>query len=190
MKQAAATPSSAIAFSTLNNCCVRSLDLTPTHCTPVNKRVTPIAVALSWPAMRGDISVPSSPRAIAVAAVAPHVEIQSVQPMTNAGYSPSARRAKMYWPPDFGIMTASSAIVIAPNRAYTPPAIHAPMNHADCGSAAATSPGDRSIPTPIVFPTIMASPKATPRTLSRLEPLCAVPAVCSGDSMAEVTIYP
>src|ERR1019366_6483843 len=71
---------------------------------------------------------------------------------------------------------------MAPSSAYTPPATHAPMNHAGWGRAAATSPTDRRIPEPMVLPTMMARPKATPRTFRRREEF--------GVGMrAELTIY-
>ena len=182
MKHAAATASSATSFIRLSSCCVRSPERTPTHWMAVKPRTTEIAVTFSRPASDGTSWPVSSPSAIPVAAMAPHDDTQSVQPTTNAGYSPSARRANTYCPPDFGIITASSAIVIAPSSAYTPPASHAPMNQTGCGSAAATSPGVRRIPTPMVLPTMIASPKATPRTFRRRDGLFS-------DIITELTIY-
>ena len=58
-----------------------------------------------------------SPMTIEIAATEAAVEIQSIQPTTNAGNSPNARRAKLYWPPERGIMVPSSDSALAPSVA-------------------------------------------------------------------------
>src|SRR4051812_32988331 len=99
------------------------------------------------------------------AAIAAALEIQSVHPITKPAYSPIARRANTYCPPDLGSIAASSATVIAPHSEYSAPMIQTPRNQAGEGSAAATSPGVRRIPTPMVLATIIVAPNTTPRIL-------------------------
>src|SRR6266498_1462779 len=67
-------------------------------------------------------------------------------------------------------MTPNSVRQLAPRRVYSPPAIHRKrIVDAEC-SCPATRPGVRRMPTPIVPPTLTASPKPTPRTRrSRLD---------------------
>ena len=45
------------------------------------------------------------------------MEIQSLQPTMNPGYSPSARRTNTYWPPDLGSIAPSSESEMAPSSA-------------------------------------------------------------------------
>jgi hypothetical protein len=65
-------------------------------------------------------------------------------------------------------MAPSSASDRAPSRAYAAPATQIPRNSGTDGRCAATSPGVRRIPIPMVLPMTMARPKATPSTRSRL----------------------
>src|SRR6266550_5844828 len=55
----------------------------------------------------------------------------------------------------------------APHKVITPPSAQTDMKSARLGSAAATDPGVRRIPPPIVAPTTIASPNALPSTRSR-----------------------
>ena len=64
-------------------------------------------------------------------------------------------------------MVPSSASDTAPSSAYSPPAIHTARYSPVVGSCAATCPGVRKIPAPMVFPTMTASPNVTPSTRSR-----------------------
>ena len=79
--------------------------------------VTKVATATVLPAKAGSSAPVYSPMTIATAAVVPQVEIQSLQPTIKPAYGPSARRAKLYWPPERGIIVPSSASENAPSSA-------------------------------------------------------------------------
>ncbi len=93
-KQAAMSAAKASVFSRLVNSCERLPQRTPRHCKSAKATVTPEATATLRPASEGTSSPAYSPTTSATAATVPHVESQSLQPTTKAGYSPSARRAK------------------------------------------------------------------------------------------------
>src|SRR5215470_19047547 len=119
------------------------------------------------------IAIVYSPMTMATAAFVPQVESQSLQPTRKPAYSPTPRRAKLYWPPLRGIIAPNSAMEEAPTRAYRPPNTHTPRNSQGWGSCRATLPGVRTMPAAIVLPMAAAMPNHTPRTCNSRPLLCA-----------------
>src|SRR6185437_4883127 len=157
-KHARMSATSASPLSTLVTVCDVPLVRCPRHRMAVN--TTTVAVATHFPngAIAGTSSPTDVPITIDTAAVLAHVDNQSLHPITKPVYGPNACRANTYCPPDRGSIAPSSARLSAPRSAYTPPAIHTPKNSAGVGSRPAISPGAASMPAPIVFPMITASP--------------------------------
>src|SRR5688500_12805007 len=116
-RHATATARNDPTFPKPHSCVLRAPERTPTPCNAVHTMVTVTATSVPEVASDGHSAPVSSPRAMAPAAIDAALEIQSLHPMTKPAYSPMARRAYTYWPPDFGSIAASSAIVIAPHRA-------------------------------------------------------------------------
>jgi len=123
-KHAAISATKTKALSRLLVCCAASPARTPRDCNRVKASTTADATASSRSARAGTSSHVYSPITSATAAMLPALEIQSLQPTTKAGYSPSARRTKTYCPPERGSAAPSSASESAPSNAYTPPASH------------------------------------------------------------------
>src|SRR5882672_649463 len=114
---------------------------------------------------------------MATAAAVPQVESQSLHPTIKPAYSPMARREKLYCPPLRGMEAPSSASEEAPKKAYNPPTTHTPIKSHVFGSILAMSPGVRTMPAPMAFPTATAMPNHTPRTCSSFpEPRVCGPA--------------
>src|SRR5712692_4876109 len=68
---------------------------------------------------------------------------------------------------------------MAPSKAYNPPATQTPMNNHPLGNCWAIEPGVLTMPAPIVFPIITASPNPTPRTRSKRPRLADLTGVAS-----------
>src|SRR5436190_850471 len=164
-----------------------SPERTPIQCNTPKASVMANAMAVFAGSREGQNSADSAPSPIDAAAIAAALEIQSVQPMTKPAYSPMARRANTYCPPDCGSIAASSATVMAPQREYSAPMIQTPRNHTGEGRAAATSPGVRRMPTPMVLATIIVAPKSTPRIFNSPVPDdLGAGETCSGCGGAEI----
>src|SRR5690349_1467870 len=171
-KQATMSAANASALRSVVACWTMSPHFTPRYCNTV-KNTTTASPTPSDDVASDGISAPAySPTRIAAAAKAATDDTQSLHPTITPAYDPNACRAKTYCPPDRGTNTPSSAREIVPSSAYTPPAIHARIKSHSFGSTAATDPGVRRIPDPIVLPTMTATPKATPSTCSSRPRLC------------------
>src|SRR5688572_5655501 len=140
---------SASAFSVVVISWARAPVRTPRHRRIVNAAMTADAVTAAGGAERGASAASASPSTMDTAATLPDVEIQSLHPTTNAGYSPSAPRANTYCPPDRGIIAPSSARETAPSNAYRAPTTQTDTNTVVLGTFAATSLGARRIPAPM-----------------------------------------
>src|SRR3954451_2782845 len=163
-RQTVIKPPNASAFAALSTCCERSPILMPRQSRNPKSRTRPTPAGTFHPANAGTSGWRYSVKTIPPSAIGPQVDIQSLHPTTNAGYSPSPRRTMGYWPPERPSMAPGSASDIAPIRAYNPPTIQMPMKSAGCGSWAATSPGVRRMPIRMVLPISTAIPNDTPRT--------------------------
>src|SRR5678810_1289751 len=130
----------------------------------VNSTTTPMPTASLEFANGGKSAPEYSPMRIDAALNVATVDTQSLHPIMSPAYEPNARWANTYCPPDLGTITPSSARDITPSSAYAPPATHASRNMARLGSSPATELGVRRIPDPIVLPTMIAIPNATPST--------------------------
>src|ERR1700722_13648784 len=157
--------------------CVLLPQRIPRHCKKKNAQIMPTAIVGSCPARAGKKSRLYSAMTMESAAAVPHVESQSLHPTMKPAYSPMARREKLYCPPLRGIEAPSSASEDAPKNAYNPPTTHTPIKSHAFGSIFAMSPGVRTIPAPMAFPTATAMPNHTPSTCSNLpEPRVCGPA--------------
>ena len=81
-------------FRRLVSSCERLPQRTLRHCKSAKASVTAEAIHALRPASAGTRVWAYSPMTRATMATVPHVESQSLQPTTKAGYSPSARRTK------------------------------------------------------------------------------------------------
>src|SRR5688572_5656574 len=85
----------------------------------------------------------------------------------NAGGLPYASRSTWYWPPATGRIRPSSANVIAPSNAITPPTPHAIIAPLALPVTRATSRGLKKMPTPMIAPTTTQVASHRPSTRGR-----------------------
>src|SRR5258706_1475515 len=132
-KHAMMRTTNAPVFAMAVTICARLPDLTPIHCSRAKPRTTadPIVEANSF--RHPNSSAEYSPITIAANAALLHVDNQSLQPMTNPAYGPSALRTKTVNPPDSGIIVPSSARVFDPSAAYRAPITHTPRKRGTLG---------------------------------------------------------
>src|SRR5580658_3239460 len=157
--------------------CVLRPQRIPRHCKTPKPTMTATAIIFTWPASTGKRWPLYSAITIPTAAAVPHVESQSLHPTMKPAYSPIARREKLYCPPLRGIDAPNSAIEDAPKSAYIPPTTQTPRNNHAFGRRLAMSPGVRTMPAEMVFPTAAAMPNHMPSTGNNFPRLRVAPAV-------------
>ena len=172
------TPPSARILAVVTTFWTQRPDATPTTLIAVNSATSPAASAAVRDAghesSRARNSAPATPMA---AIAAPFTPTLSIHPTTNAARRPNASRANTYLPPARGCRVASSEKHSAPSNAITPPSTQATKVSPGRPSRAATIPGVRKIPEPIVIPTTIASP--SPRRSERLRSVMRAGGECA-----------
>ena len=107
----------ASALSALRICCEKSPARMPRQSSSPKSSTRATPAGTRRPASAGTSGSRYSVKTIAPSATGAQVEIQSLQPTTNAGYSPSPRRTNGYWPPDRATIAPGSASEMAPSSA-------------------------------------------------------------------------
>jgi len=151
-RHAPTTSSSEMPMATLQLAVSELPARNPTECTAAKTTSTPIA-ALRSCSSTGGHRVPANSTAVTAAyeIVAAQAN-QSTQPTTKPARSPKARRTYTRKPPASGYMAASSDKDTAPMSVYRPPTHQQIRMSVGVPAAAATRPGRRRMPTPIMLP--------------------------------------
>src|SRR5207245_478377 len=174
----ATTPPSAKTLAAVTTFGTQRPDETPTRLMAVNSATSPAPRAGVRDADQERSRARNSAAATPMAAIAaPFTPTLSIHPTTNAARRPKASRAYTYFPPARGCRVASSEKHSAPSNAITPPSTQATKVSPGRPSRAATIPGVRKIPEPIVIPTTIASP--SPRRSERLRSVMRAGGECA-----------
>src|SRR5437879_8044082 len=172
------TPPSARILARVTTFWTERPDDTPTTLIAVNSATRPAPRTGVREAGQERSRARNSAAATPMAAIAaPFTPTLSIHPTTNAARRPNASRAYTYFPPARGYRVVSSEKHSAPSKAITPPSTQATKVSPGRPRRAATIPGVRKIPEPIVIPTTIASP--SPRRSERLRSVMRAGGECA-----------
>src|SRR5438093_1634773 len=146
-----------ITLSVVNSDCVPAPWRTPSQLTNVSSRIAAMPTGSSVDLGRCRAWQRYSANTLVIDAITVGLTTHKLaQPNTNPQASPKPSRMNTYRPPVLGCVTASSASASEPQIDSTPPSTQAKMTTGSVDSSCATECGERKMPEPMMFPTVIA----------------------------------